>query len=314
MKIRKALVLILCAVLIALLTAPLHASAAELSLTTTYAGGNGQCGIMFDIVAKSDVLITRFDTNVDADSGDTVTIRIYGKEGTFADSYGDPSAWTILGTSDVVAAGPDVPTPLPIVVDVSIPAGSTYAFLITTVGNHGALNYTNGEGIGSLVVQDDHIQILEGMGVAYDFGDFFGDEEQGRIFNGTVYYELEGIFDVAVVAGAGGTVSGGGAFDAGATVSGITAKPNAGYHFTGWTAQGVTLSDPTANPLSFAMPQNDVTLTATFAKDAPVDPGVPDDNDNLPATGDAIGMLGIVYLASGMSLTMLTTRTLRKKR
>jgi len=46
----------------------------------------------------------------------------------------------------------------------------------------------------------------------------------------------------------------------------VTATPNAGYSFNGWTATGVTLADVNANPASFTMPANDVSLVADFAK------------------------------------------------
>ena len=49
------------------------------------------------------------------------------------------------------------------------------------------------------------------------------------------------------------------------TVS-ATATPAEHYTFTGWTAVGVELEDNTLNPVSFTMPANDVTLTATFTE------------------------------------------------
>lgn len=46
----------------------------------------------------------------------------------------------------------------------------------------------------------------------------------------------------------------------------VTATAAAGYTFTGWTASGITLTVPqqTANPMTFAMPANAVTLTANY--------------------------------------------------
>ena len=46
-----------------------------------------------------------------------------------------------------------------------------------------------------------------------------------------------------------------------------TATPDEHYTFTSWTASGFTLADATANPLTFTMPTNDATLTATFTED-----------------------------------------------
>ena len=45
-----------------------------------------------------------------------------------------------------------------------------------------------------------------------------------------------------------------------------TATPDDQYTFISWTATGVELTDATANPLTFNMPENDVTLTANFSK------------------------------------------------
>lgn len=44
----------------------------------------------------------------------------------------------------------------------------------------------------------------------------------------------------------------------------LTASPNEGYTFTSWSATGVALADNTVSPATFSMPDNDVTITATF--------------------------------------------------
>lgn len=72
-------------------------------------------------------------------------------------------------------------------------------------------------------------------------------------------------YPLSVGAGAGGSVSGSasGSYDSGTAVS-VTATADNGYRFTGWTADGITLSNLTDNPASFNMPANAVTLTANF--------------------------------------------------
>lgn len=47
-----------------------------------------------------------------------------------------------------------------------------------------------------------------------------------------------------------------------------TATPADHYTFTSWSATGVTLANNTANPLTFTMPTNGVTLTANFTENA----------------------------------------------
>lgn len=59
----------------------------------------------------------------------------------------------------------------------------------------------------------------------------------------------------------GGT--GGGSYQAGQSVT-VTAGTRSGYTFAGWTAQGVTLSNPASATVTFVMPENDVTLTASW--------------------------------------------------
>ena len=69
-----------------------------------------------------------------------------------------------------------------------------------------------------------------------------------------------------VLSGAGGTVSGtgSGSYAQGHSVS-VTANQSSGYSFTGWTISGATITGGnTANPATFTMPSNAVTLTANF--------------------------------------------------
>ncbi|MEG1577711.1 MAG: discoidin domain-containing protein [Oscillospiraceae bacterium] len=58
---------------------------------------------------------------------------------------------------------------------------------------------------------------------------------------------------------------GSGSFQAGATVT-VSANTSSGKLFTGWTANGITLSNEQkiTNPMTFTMPANHVTLTATY--------------------------------------------------
>ncbi len=69
---------------------------------------------------------------------------------------------------------------------------------------------------------------------------------------------------VSVSATIGGSVTGGGTYAPGAEVT-LTATPDAGYRFKGWTLVGVTVTDPTAATIRFTMPQSgNVTALATF--------------------------------------------------
>ena len=73
-------------------------------------------------------------------------------------------------------------------------------------------------------------------------------------------------YNVTATANAGGTVAPAAQVKNYGNAVTVTATPNAGYVFNGWTATGVTLANAMTNPASFTMPANDVTLVADFAK------------------------------------------------
>ena len=70
---------------------------------------------------------------------------------------------------------------------------------------------------------------------------------------------------VAVSSTIGGSVTGGGEYNGGETVT-LTAVPDNGYRFTGWTVTGASVADLTAATITFTMPQaGNVTALASFA-------------------------------------------------
>jgi hypothetical protein len=80
-------------------------------LTTTFAGGNGQNGNMFNITALQTVTITNFDGHMATGTQDW---RIWYRPGTFIGFENDSTQWIPLGTAvGVVAQGTGNPTPIP---------------------------------------------------------------------------------------------------------------------------------------------------------------------------------------------------------
>lgn len=69
---------------------------------------------------------------------------------------------------------------------------------------------------------------------------------------------------VAVSSTIGGSVTGGGEYNPGEQVT-LTATPDSGYRFVGWTIAGASVSDLSAATITFTMPQTgNVTAEATF--------------------------------------------------
>ncbi len=152
------------------------------SLTTTYAGGNEGPGAMFDVVALHPITITGLAINLF--SGRLHTFEIYGRSGTWVGHQDSSAGWTLLGSTSVNSAGNDVPTTIPISLHVSLAAGDRYAFYATSTNWY--VVYTNGSAVGNVFASDTNLQILEGAGKGYPFGDTF----TPRVVNATITYSL----------------------------------------------------------------------------------------------------------------------------
>lgn len=109
------------------------------------------------------------------------------------------------------------------------------------------------------------------------------------------YLEVASVHTLTVDQTEGGTVSvspdgSNNCCPAGADIT-LTAAPNSGYQFSGWKVEGVSVSDTTANPLTFTMPTNNVTVTASWS---PISsgggvPSRPDPKPEGPSTGGSKG-------------------------
>jgi subtilisin-like proprotein convertase family protein len=153
-------------------------------LPTTFAGGNGQSGNMFDVMAINELTINSFDVNMD--TGVTDDVEIYFKTGSYAGFQQDPAAWTLLATvPGVTSAGEGLPTPLNQSLGVVVAAGETVAFYVTLTTSTG-INYTNGSTTGALFASDANLEFYEGDGNAYPFGGNFSP----RVFNGNIVYSV----------------------------------------------------------------------------------------------------------------------------
>ena len=154
-------------------------------LTTLYAQNNGQDGIMFDITALVDVTVTGFDCNL-GDEVNPYNMEIYHKTGTHEGFTQNAGVWTLVGSANnVVGLGEDIPTPIPIVLDIAIPQGQVGAFYITEAGGTPGIDYTNGTAVGNVYITDGNISVHEGTGKNYPFDTDF----TPRVPNITIYYD-----------------------------------------------------------------------------------------------------------------------------
>lgn len=178
------------------------ANGPELQLQASNTAGNNHRGNMFDIVATNDVTILSFDA---FPMGNT-TISIYYKVGTWNGFANTPSAWTFIGEAPVTYTGGF--SPVDVDVNVTIPAGETYAFYVTTNVTGGtALNYSNGTNVGNVYSSDANITFLEGGGMEYPFTMGTGAVYQPRVWNGMIHYSLANQPGTTITWGNGETTS-----------------------------------------------------------------------------------------------------------
>jgi hypothetical protein len=160
------------------------ASAQFVSLDTTYLGGNGQSGNMFDIDATEDIVLRALDVSIPAGS---VGIEVYYSFGGYAGKTGALTNWTLIGSGNATGLGAGTPSPLPFTLNLPIPAGQKVGMYVTTSGGQ-TMDYTNGSTEGNLFVSDGVLSFYEGVGVVYPAAGTFSP----RVWNGTLYYEIDG--------------------------------------------------------------------------------------------------------------------------
>ncbi|TVR77502.1 MAG: T9SS C-terminal target domain-containing protein [Chitinophagaceae bacterium] len=136
----------------------------ETDLETPALFGSTFPGNMIEIVALENVEILSFEVYLTT----STNYEIYYKQGSFQGFEQTPSAWTLVGSAFVTANPQDILTPVPIDVNVSIPAGDNYSFYLTSTSGN-VQRYTSGTGLGNIHVQDDNIQLLEATGNQYPF-------------------------------------------------------------------------------------------------------------------------------------------------
>ncbi len=181
------------------------------SLSTPYVGGNNHRGNMFDVLPASDIAITQFQLS--SFGPGNLPYAIYMRQGTWNGHANSPSDWTLLQTGTVVGYGVGNPSDvIPLTTPVSLAAGVTYGFYVTSTDTFLSLSYTNGSAVGNVLASDANLTIFEGGGLEYPFTAGSGFVNQPRNWNGTIHYELVGPTTQFVVS-APATATSGTAFD-----------------------------------------------------------------------------------------------------
>lgn len=150
------------------------------NITTTFAGGNGSDGNMFEVNAINNIFITGFSVNANG----TGNIYIYSKDGSYSGSYFVPGDWTFSGSASIIGS-PGNPVFVPLVLNIGMLAGTTKSFYITGDNANTTVNYTDGIGEGTPYAGNGDLIVEEGIGIAYPFGLSF---YSPRVFNGIIHY------------------------------------------------------------------------------------------------------------------------------
>lgn len=160
------------------------------TISTTFAGGNGFAGNMFDVFAHNDARIHGFSVSVSgAGFLDTIAVDVYKKSGSYVGSESNMWNWTYVGT-DYRSGGPLFGSTVQIEVGgIELAAGTTTAFYLHLASydlGH-SLTYTNG----SNTYENADLRITTGVGK----GDaiFTGSTFSSRTWNGTLYYTVDRI-------------------------------------------------------------------------------------------------------------------------
>jgi hypothetical protein len=131
----------------ALLLAAGSAASAQ-SLSTGFTGNTvinstgANHGMMFNVTALNPggITIDSFAIHSREAAGVMLTVNVFTKPGTYVGFNNDPTAWTLAGTVQTVAAGPGQPTPLP-VGGINIPANELQAIYINVETAGGGQRY-----------------------------------------------------------------------------------------------------------------------------------------------------------------------------
>lgn len=151
-------------------------------IRTTFAGGNGAAGNMFDVIPLSNIELLEME--IHTSNSEVARVEIWTKSGSYKGFEKNATAWTMLLRTEIETNGRGKGTLLQLS-PLAMTSQQRQAFYVSTTGGDG-LRYTNGDGVGTVLAENDDLQILEGVGKTYPFGRTY----QKRQWNGMLRYQL----------------------------------------------------------------------------------------------------------------------------
>lgn len=162
------------------------------NIMSTFSGGSGSYGNMFDVKAVREVTVTHMAIHARYGPSDpAMDIEVYTKKGTFIGSEYGAASWTKICCSEkITGAGLAKRTMLPksaFSSDVTIAEGEIQAFYVT--GKQADIRYSKGTGfVGDILNGNLDIQILNGNGIGFYP---FGGHVENRPWNGIIFYDTQ---------------------------------------------------------------------------------------------------------------------------
>jgi hypothetical protein len=151
------------------------------SFSCSNASNDNQSGNMFDISALTDITITGF---VAQPQTGTTSYEIYYKAGSFVGNETNPSAWTLVGGATNLFSSIPNTIFLPVTINVTIPAGQTFGWYVTSTNNALKLYNTIGSQTGNIFTSNADLVFKEGVSLSYPFDTVF----PNRVFDGGFQY------------------------------------------------------------------------------------------------------------------------------
>jgi hypothetical protein len=163
-------------------------------MTTTFIGGNGFAGNMFDMTTTVDLTISSIDINSNAPVGSHVDVDVWYTVGTCVGNQMNAAVWTLLGSYNGVSAGFGAPTAIDMTGNgMNWLAGVSYGIYVdvTSYAFTGGIAYTNGVGSSGTVYSNADMTLETWYGCRNTdvLGPFTQTIFEIRDWNGTIHYD-----------------------------------------------------------------------------------------------------------------------------